>query len=153
MSGGAPPSSRAGTRSSIRTNASETKEEVPGSVHLEHLYFIAGVCVLHDPVTNVQRIYAGHTDDVLCLDYNAHTRKAASGQIGKENYVSVWDVDSLLETVRLPRHHGPGINCVAFSPKGDRVVSVGLTDSYFCAALYNTANGDFMSSTRSTCRR
>jgi WD40 repeat protein len=63
-----------------------------------------------------QRHYRQHTDDVLCIGLNGARDICASGQIGGDELVYVWRVDTL-ETLTILNTfpHTNGVTQLAFS--------------------------------------
>ncbi|KAK7902027.1 hypothetical protein WMY93_018796 [Mugilogobius chulae] len=63
---------------------------------------------------------------ISCLALHPERSLVATGQVGKEPYVCVWDTFTV-QTVSLLRDgHTHGIACLAFSADGQRLASVGL---------------------------
>lgn len=59
------------------------------------VYSSAAVGVMHDPSTNRQAFFNGHTDDITCISMSADTKVLATGQVGKEAYLNVWSLKAL----------------------------------------------------------
>ncbi|XP_029927079.1 echinoderm microtubule-associated protein-like 6 isoform X2 [Myripristis murdjan] len=92
----------------------------------ELVYFVAGVGVVYNTRDHTQRFYLGHNDDIISLALHPERLLVATGQVGKEPYVCVWDSFSV-QTVSLLRDgHTHGIACLTFSSDGQRLASVGL---------------------------
>ncbi|XP_072293600.1 echinoderm microtubule-associated protein-like 6 isoform X2 [Eucyclogobius newberryi] len=92
----------------------------------ELVYFVAGVGVVYNTREHSQRFYLGHNDDIISLALHPERSLVATGQVGKEPYVCVWDTFTV-QTVSLLRDgHTHGIACLAFSADGQRLASVGL---------------------------
>lgn len=104
------------------------------------VYPAAAVGIVHDPETNTQTFYQGHTDDILCLDFHRETRRVATGQIGREASVHVWDVTAPDRAGRELKGHARGVACVGFSGNGALVASVGLDDNH-SVIVHNTSSG------------
>jgi microtubule-associated protein-like 6 len=94
----------------------------------------------------IQRYFQGHDDDIICLTMDPTSRFVASGQTQSEHEkrtnpaVKIWDADSCREICTLGGFHKIAIACVAFSPDGKRVVSVGSDDNH-SVALWETQSG------------
>uniref|UniRef100_A0A8C4H6J2 EMAP like 6 n=1 Tax=Dicentrarchus labrax TaxID=13489 RepID=A0A8C4H6J2_DICLA len=92
----------------------------------EVVYFVAGVGVVYNTREHSQRFYLGHNDDIISLALHPERSLVATGQVGKDPYVCVWD-SFTAQTVSLLRDgHTHGIACLAFSADGQRLASVGL---------------------------
>uniref|UniRef100_A0A673BND2 EMAP like 6 n=1 Tax=Sphaeramia orbicularis TaxID=375764 RepID=A0A673BND2_9TELE len=92
----------------------------------ELVYFVAGVGVVYNTREHSQRFYLGHNDDIISLALHPERSLVATGQVGKDPYVCVWD-SFTVQTVSLLRDgHTHGIACLAFSSDGQRLASVGL---------------------------
>lgn len=93
------------------------------------VFHAAGACVVMDVTTCKQRFYLQHTDDVLCLAVNP--RKAsfvATGQVGEEPSIHVWNAKSLETISILSGVHTTGIGSIDFSNNGKVLLSVGITE-------------------------
>ncbi|KAM3606890.1 uncharacterized protein V6R79_025142 [Siganus canaliculatus] len=92
----------------------------------EVVYFVAGVGVVYNTREHSQRFYLGHNDDIISLALHPERLLVATGQVGKDPYVCVWDSFSV-QTVSLLRDgHTHGVACLAFSADGQRLASIGL---------------------------
>jgi len=60
----------------------------------ELVYHKAAVVVLHDVPNNKQRHFLYHDDDITCLDVDSSGTIGASGQMGANPRVCVFDIDS-----------------------------------------------------------
>eukprot|EP00111_Clytia_hemisphaerica_P009365 TCONS_00027488-protein len=94
----------------------------------EIVYFVAGVGVVYEPRYQKQRFFFGHDDDILSLALHPEGRLVATGQTGKEPYICVWDSETCKTISILKDSHQRGIACLAFSPNGMQLGSVGLED-------------------------
>lgn len=95
------------------------------------VYPVAAVCVVMNTATKKQKFFLGHDDDVLCLDYNHATRMCASGQIGKNPELFVWNVDEPSGApVAVFKDHARAVVAVNFTPDGSKLASIGLDDDH-----------------------
>ena len=83
-----------------------------------------------------QSFYLEHTDDIVSLAINEHPKFhniVATGQIGAQPEVNIWDAMSkkTLSTLRAP--HGVGVCCVDFSCGGKLLLTVGLDEQHTVA--------------------
>ncbi|GAB5573088.1 echinoderm microtubule-associated protein-like 5 isoform X3 [Prionailurus iriomotensis] len=92
----------------------------------EIVYFVAGVGVVYSPREHRQKFYRGHSDDIISLALHPERVLVATGQVGKEPYICVWDSYTVQTISILKDAHTHGIACLAFDLDGQRLVSVGL---------------------------
>ncbi|XP_061843886.1 echinoderm microtubule-associated protein-like 6 isoform X4 [Nerophis lumbriciformis] len=92
----------------------------------ELVYFVAGVGVVYNAREHAQKFYLGHDDDIISLALHPDKVQVATGQVGKEPYICVWDTYAM-QTVSILRDlHTHGVACLAFDADGQRLASVGL---------------------------
>ncbi|XP_042240211.1 echinoderm microtubule-associated protein-like 6 isoform X2 [Homarus americanus] len=111
------------------------------------VYHVAAIGVAIDPSTGVQKHYLHHTDDILCLAVHPQGQLVASGQIGREATVHVWDATDMRIMSLLQGGHMRGVSSVAFSGDGERVASLGL-DDYHTVVIWNWLKGYKIASAR-----
>ncbi|KAJ8392415.1 hypothetical protein AAFF_G00075400 [Aldrovandia affinis] len=92
----------------------------------ELVYFVAGVGVVFNTRDHTQRFYLGHDDDIISLALHPDKVQVATGQVGKEPYICVWDTYGVQTVSILKDVHTHGVACLAFDADGQRLVSVGL---------------------------
>jgi WD40 repeat protein len=61
----------------------------------EIVYFVAGVGVIYNIREHGQRFFLGHNDDIICLALHPDRRLVATGQVGNDPYICVWDSVSM----------------------------------------------------------
>ena len=108
--------------------------------HNKIVYHIAAVGIVYNSETHHQKCYVAHTDDILCLAIHPSGRLVATGQIGKNPEIHVWDEEELRTLSILKDGHERGVCAVDFSPDGKHVVSVGL-DNEHCVVVWDWAKG------------
>uniref|UniRef100_G3Q8V5 EMAP like 6 n=1 Tax=Gasterosteus aculeatus aculeatus TaxID=481459 RepID=G3Q8V5_GASAC len=92
----------------------------------EVVYFVAGVGVVYNTREHTQKFYLGHNDDIISLAIHPDKVQVATGQVGKDPFICIWDTYSM-QTVSILRDvHTHGVACLAFDSDGQRIVSVGL---------------------------
>ncbi|CUG84647.1 WD40 repeat-containing protein, putative [Bodo saltans] len=111
------------------------------------VYHAASVCVVTNIITREQKHFMGHTDDVLCLDYNPKTRLAVSGGVGAHETAPliVWSVDDMTTKQRISGFLQYGVTCVCFSSDGTRVFGIG-DDTNHTVAMYDVGTGTLLGS-------
>ncbi|XP_068177719.1 echinoderm microtubule-associated protein-like 6 isoform X2 [Antennarius striatus] len=92
----------------------------------ELVYFVAGVGVVYNTRDHTQKFYLGHNDDIISLALHPDKVLVATGQVGAEPYVCVWDTYAMQTVSILRDGHTHGVACLAFDSDGQRLVSVGL---------------------------
>lgn len=75
-------------------------------------YHTAAVGVVYDQANHTQQQYLGHTDDIVSLAVHPNGRIVATGQMGKEPTIHVWDAEApegeqLLAVLRVRVCIGP----------------------------------------------
>lgn len=60
------------------------------------IYATSAIGVVHNVKTNTQSFFEGHTDDVCCISMSLDGHTVATGQVGKNPFVLVWQMASLL---------------------------------------------------------
>eukprot|EP01119_Soliformovum_irregulare_P013844 TRINITY_DN3722_c0_g1_i1.p1 TRINITY_DN3722_c0_g1~~TRINITY_DN3722_c0_g1_i1.p1 ORF type:complete len:1927 (-),score=428.61 TRINITY_DN3722_c0_g1_i1:16-5796(-) len=99
----------------------------------EVVYHLAGVGIVYNPRDHTQRFFQGHTDDIISLTLHPDRRLVATGQIGKDPYIAVWDTKTMTTVALLKHFHQRGICSLGFSHDGKYLVSVGLDDDHTLA--------------------
>lgn len=110
----------------------------------EIVYFVAGVGVVYSPREHRQKFYRGHSDDIISLALHPERVLVATGQVGKEPYICVWDSYTVQTVSVLKDVHTHGIACLAFDLDGQRLVSVGL-DSKNAVCVWDWKRGKMLS--------
>uniref|UniRef100_A0A4W6DSW6 EMAP like 6 n=1 Tax=Lates calcarifer TaxID=8187 RepID=A0A4W6DSW6_LATCA len=92
----------------------------------EVVYFVAGVGVVYNTREHTQKFYLGHNDDIISLAIHPDKIQVATGQVGKDPYICIWDTYAM-QTVSILRDvHTHGVACLSFDSDGQRLASVGL---------------------------
>ncbi|XP_036071655.1 echinoderm microtubule-associated protein-like 6 isoform X3 [Oryzias melastigma] len=92
----------------------------------ELVYFVAGVGVVFNTREHTQKFYLGHNDDIISLAIHPDKIQVATGQVGKDPYICVWDTYAMVTVSILRDVHTHGVACLAFDSDGQRLASVGL---------------------------
>lgn len=110
----------------------ETRNSVYFISDTEIVYPVASVVVVLDIVTNSQRYFEGHSNNVLCVAWNEQKRLCISGQGDTKGTVGpiacVWNPSNCQPICELP-HPGTGkgsareVSAVALSPDGQTAVT------------------------------
>ncbi|DBA02461.1 TPA: hypothetical protein N0F65_008675 [Lagenidium giganteum] len=99
----------------------------------EILWFAGAVVILYSPESNSQRYFREHSQDVTCIGLHPNQHLVASGQIGKETSVLVWDADDdqLGKRMISLKGHTVAVRSISFSHDGRLIASLG-------GDMYNT---------------
>ncbi|CAM2111020.1 unnamed protein product [Caretta caretta] len=92
----------------------------------EVVYFVAGVGVIYNTREHTQKFFLGHNDDIISLAVHPDKTLVATGQVGKDPYICIWDSYSVLTLSVLKDVHTHGVACLAFDSDGQCLASVGL---------------------------
>ncbi|CAF0987237.1 unnamed protein product [Adineta ricciae] len=113
----------------------------------ELVYHVAALGIVLNTEQNTQRFYNCHTDDILCLAVSPDMSLVATGQIGRDPPVHVWDPVTLQTRAILKGQHFRGISAVGFSNNGKWLASVGL-DDYRTIVIWDWKKGEKLGSQR-----
>ncbi|KAM7447232.1 Echinoderm microtubule-associated protein-like 5 [Porites harrisoni] len=114
----------------------------------EIVYHAAGAGIVLSTANGVQSFYLEHTDDIICLTVNQHPKFkniVATGQIGTEPCVHVWDALSKETLSVIQGFHTKGVCAVHFSCNGKLLVTVGI-DAAHSIAVWKWAEGSKLAS-------
>ncbi|XP_075452066.1 echinoderm microtubule-associated protein-like 6 isoform X3 [Ascaphus truei] len=113
----------------------------------EVVYHVAAVAVIYNGQQHSQRLYLGHDDDIMSLAIHPVKDYVATGQIGRDAAIHVWDTQTLKCLSLLKGQHQRGVSALDFSADGKCLVSVGLDDNH-TIVLWDWKKGEKMSTTR-----
>ncbi|OCT79280.1 hypothetical protein XELAEV_18026090mg [Xenopus laevis] len=113
----------------------------------EVVYHVAAIAVVYDRVQHTQRFYLGHDDDILSLAIHPVKDYVATGQVGRDAAIHVWDTQTLKCLSLLKGQHQRGVSALDFSADGKCLVSVGLDDNH-TIVYWDWKKGEKIASTR-----
>ncbi|KAB0375028.1 hypothetical protein FD755_013520, partial [Muntiacus reevesi] len=113
----------------------------------EIVYHVAAVGVVYNRQQNTQRFYLGHDDDILCLAMHPVRELVATGQVGRDPSIHIWDTETTKPLSILKGYHQYGVCAVDFSADGRRLASAGLDDGH-TVVLWDWKRGERLSATR-----
>ena len=82
------------------------------------VYHVAAVGVVYDKDSHTQSFYTSHTDDILSLMPHPSLDLVATGQIGRDPAVHIWDASTLQTQSILKGEHSRGVCALGFSGRG-----------------------------------
>ncbi|KAI0227896.1 Echinoderm microtubule-associated protein-like 6 [Lamellibrachia satsuma] len=107
------------------------------------VYHAAGAGIVLNLSSANQSFYLQHTDDIICLCVNEHPKYKnviATGQIGAQPEVNIWDAGTKETISVLKGFHTKGVCAVNFSCGGKLLVTVGL-DADHSLAVWRWQDG------------
>lgn len=107
------------------------------------IFHAAGAGIVFNRDTKKQSFYLEHNDDIVCLALNPSpkaTNVVATGQIGKNAPVHVWDIDTKQTYSILQGAHPVGACSVDFNHNGKLLVTVGM-DSKHSVTVWRWSKG------------
>ncbi|CAF1474328.1 unnamed protein product, partial [Adineta steineri] len=113
----------------------------------EIVYHVAALGIVLNTEQNTQKFYNYHTDDILCLAVSPDMSVVATGQIGRDPPIHVWDPVEMKTISILKGQHYRGICALGFSKSGKRLATVGL-DDYHTIVIWDWKKGEKLASQR-----
>uniref|UniRef100_A0A803SL06 EMAP like 6 n=1 Tax=Anolis carolinensis TaxID=28377 RepID=A0A803SL06_ANOCA len=111
----------------------------------EVVYFVAGVGVVYNTREHSQKFFLGHNDDIISLALHPDKTLVATGQVGKDPYICIWDSYNVQTVSILKDAHTHGVACLAFDSDGQRLASVGL-DAKNTVCIWDWKKGKLLAS-------
>lgn len=99
------------------------------------VYHTAAVGVVLDPVENKQKHILEHIDDIICLAIHPGLQVVATGEIGPNPLICVWDSGTMECLARISGTLTKGICHLAFSNNG-KFLAATAADNDHCIAVY-----------------
>ncbi|CAF4372626.1 unnamed protein product [Rotaria sp. Silwood2] len=103
------------------------------NIHLtannELVYFSAAVAIvqnIRDKNHNQQRFFLGHDDDIISSCLHPDKTIVATGQIGKNAQICVWNTQGIMKLESLLQGHVDGVGAMSFNVNGEKLASVGI---------------------------
>ncbi|XP_034043528.1 echinoderm microtubule-associated protein-like 6 [Thalassophryne amazonica] len=96
----------------------------------EVVFHVATVAVVYNRLQHSQRFYLGHDDDILSLTLHPLKDYVATGQVGRDPAIHVWDIQTLTCLSLLKGHHNQGVCALEYTVDGKSLVSVGIDECH-----------------------
>ncbi|GBG31008.1 Eukaryotic translation initiation factor 3 subunit K [Hondaea fermentalgiana] len=108
----------------------------------ELVYAAAGLGIVYDPRKHEQRFFRGHTDDVTCIAVDPSQKYAATGCMGKNPQVHVWDLATMQIVGSTPAgFYERRITALAFSQRRpDVLIAIG-GDNHHMLGIWEWTTG------------
>jgi WD40 repeat protein len=100
------------------------------------VFHTAAVGVVLNPENNTQTHFFEHTDDILCLAIHPDMQTLATGEIGPNPLICVWDSATSECLARIMGTLKKGVCQLAFSNNG-KLLAAAAADDYHCVAIYD----------------
>ncbi|CDQ57563.1 unnamed protein product [Oncorhynchus mykiss] len=113
----------------------------------EVVYHVAAVAVVYNRQQHAQRFYLGHDDDILSLTVHPLKDFVATGQVGRDPAIHVWDIQTLKCLSLLKGHHQRGVCALEFTVDGKSLVSVGIDEGH-SIVLWDWKKGEKLAKAR-----
>jgi len=118
------------------------------------VYHMAALGIILSPVSNTQKFFGGkpvgkgvnqHDDDIVCLAMSKDLKKVATGQLGAKPKMFIWNSENgnYICKYVITEKNTRGIICCAFSPNGQYVAFVDISDNHNVYVM-NTDNGKLL---------
>ena len=95
----------------------------------------------HITYSHIQAYNISHTDDVVSLTVDPSGTLVASGQLGRQPKIVLWDAKTAKLKMEIKDVHRRAVSLLAFDPTGVYLASVGLDDNHVMA-VHNVQNND-----------
>ncbi len=113
----------------------------------EVVYHVAATGIVYNRDTHSQRFYLEHTDDILCLCVHPLRDIIATGQVGRDPTIHIWDAATTKSQAILKGQHMRRVCAVDFSGDGKKLASVGLDDNHMIV-VWDWRKGEKLATTR-----
>lgn len=95
------------------------------------VFHSAATGVVYNQNLHTQQFFINeHTDDIISMALHPSGDIVATGQVGKDPQIIIWNTSTLSKLSTLTGAHERGVCALAFSPDGNTLLSVGLDDKH-----------------------
>jgi len=119
-------------------------EDVRNSVRYnpqnELVWHGAAVGVIYDPILHKQSFFQGHRHDIISLAISDDGKYIATGELGDNAKICIWDSSAGMEIAVVPSVHQRGVASLSFSRDGHFLASVGH-DRHHTVAVHRSISG------------
>jgi echinoderm microtubule-associated protein-like 6 len=118
------------------------------------IYHVAKVCIVYDREKHLQRFMLEHTDDVVSICMHPDGVHVATGALGRNPTIIVWNSITLSTVRKLEGFHKRAVTSLSFSngSAGNFLVSAGQ-DMDHSIAIYDWRNGNLIASAKGEARK
>ncbi len=102
-------------------------------------YHAATVGIVLDKADNTQKFFCQHRSAILAIAFHPDGIRAATGDVGDRPSIYVWDSTTCSQIAKFSGHLERGIRSLAYSPSGDYLAAVDMSD-YHVLAIYDVNN-------------
>lgn len=95
---------------------------------------------MYDSKTHTQRHFIKHIDDVTAIAFHPNQRLVATGELGPNPIIALWDAITMIESVPVKSKLKKGIQQISFSPSGNVFVAVAI-DVDHSIGIFDTNTG------------
>ncbi|CAM9158468.1 unnamed protein product, partial [Scytosiphon promiscuus] len=106
----------------------------------EVIYHACRACVSYHSTDHRQRFNLDHTDNICSFAIHPSGRLAATGEVGNEPKIIIWDTSTMQTVKVLKGFHRRAVTLLAFSENGALLASVGQDDNH-CLAIHDWEKG------------
>ncbi|CBJ26175.1 conserved unknown protein [Ectocarpus siliculosus] len=121
-------------------NGSTCRNNVRYSAGGEVIYHACRACVSYNATDHRQRFNLDHTDDICSFAMHPSGRLAATGEVGTEPKIIIWDTATMQTVKVIKGFHRRAVTLLAFSENGALLASVGQDDNH-CLAVHDWEKG------------
>eukprot|EP00752_Nemacystus_decipiens_P008508 g7598.t1 len=121
-------------------DGSTCRNNVRYSAGGEVVYHACRACVSYNAEDHRQRFNLDHTDDICSFAMHPSGRLAATGEVGVEPKIIVWDTATMQTVKVLKGFHRRAVTLLAFSENGALLASVGQDENH-CLAVHDWEKG------------
>jgi len=102
-------------------------------------YHAATVGIVFDKHSVAQKFFDQHRYSILAIAFHPDGIKAATGDCAEKPVIFVWDSTTCSQIARFQGHLEKGIRSLAYSPSGDYLAAIDMSD-YHMIAIYDVNN-------------
>ena len=94
------------------------------------IYHAAALGIVLDKTDNIQHFFNLHNDDILSIAFHPNGILVATGEIGPKPPIYLWNSSTCTKTAMFKGKLEKGIRSLAFSPSGDYLAAIDMSDTH-----------------------